>query len=56
MDLDLYKYLINNLNIPTTLIRNKQMIKLFTSAQIKLPIGGFMRVKPLNKKNNRKKK
>ena len=48
VDLDLYKYLINNLNIPTTLIKYK-MIELFTPTQIKLPIGGFIKVKPLNK-------
>ena len=53
--LDLYKHLINNLNIPKTLIKNKLILKMIGNVNIKLPIGGFIKVKPLNKKSHRKK-
>ena len=54
-DLDLYKHLINKLNIPKTLIKNKQILKMIGNDNIQLPTRGFIKVKPLNKKSKRKK-
>ena len=44
-DLDLYKYLINTLNIPKSLIKNRNILKIIGNNDIKLPLGGFIKVK-----------
>ena len=50
-DLALYKYLINTLNIPKSLIKNKKILKIIGNDNIKLPLGGFIKIKKLlNKK------
>ena len=51
-DLDLYKYLINRLSIPQSLIRNKDILQIIQNNGIHLPIGGFIKIrKTLNKKS-----
>ena len=51
-DLDLYKYLINRLSIPQSLIKNKDILQIFQNNGIHLPIGGFIKIrKTLNKKS-----
>ena len=50
-DLDLYKYLINRLSIPQSLIKNKDILQIIQNNGIHLPIGGFTKIrKTLNKK------
>ena len=50
-DLDLYKYLINRLSIPQSLINNKKILQIIQNNGIHLPIGGFIKIrKTLNKK------
>ena len=44
-DLDLYKYLINTLNIPKSLIKNRNILKIIGNNDIKLPLGGFIKIK-----------
>ena len=48
-DLDLYKYLINTLNIPKSLIKNRNTLKIIGNTDIKSPLGGFIKVKKINK-------
>ena len=51
-DLDLYKYLINRLSIPQSLITNKDILQIIQNNGIHLPIGGFIKIrKTLNKKS-----
>ena len=51
-DLDLYKYLINRLSIPQSLIKNKDILQIIQNNGIHLPIGGFIKIrKTLNKKS-----
>ena len=51
-DLDLYKYLINRLSIPQSLIKNKDILQIIQNKGIHLPIGGFIKIrKTLNKKS-----
>ena len=51
-DLDLYKYLINRLSIPQSLIENKDILQIIQNNGIHLPIGGFIKIrKTLNKKS-----
>ena len=51
-DLDLYKYLINRLSIPQSLIKNKDILQIIQNCVIHLPIGGFIKIrKTLNKKS-----
>ena len=50
-DLDIYKYLINRLSIPQSLIKNKNILQIIQNNGIQLPIGGFIKIrKRLNKK------
>ena len=50
--LDLYKYLINRLSIPKSLIKNKDILQIIQNNGIHLPIGGFIKIrKTLNKKS-----
>ena len=50
-DLDLYKYLINRLSIPQSLIENKYILQIIQNNGIQLPIGGNIKIrKRLNKK------
>ena len=50
-DLDLYKYLIKTLNIPKSVIRYRNILKIIGNNDIKLPLGGFIKVKTnFNKK------
>ena len=44
-DLDLYKYLINRLSIPQSLIKNKDILQIFQNNGIHLPIGGFIKIR-----------
>ena len=44
-NLDLYKYLINTLNIPKSLIKNRNILKIIGNDDIKLPLGGFIKIK-----------
>ena len=44
-NLDLYKYLINTLNIPKYLIKNGNILKIIGNNDIKLPLGGFIKKK-----------
>ena len=62
-DINYYKHMIYNLNIPISLIENKYMKNSFTSLQINLPVGGCIERKKLinkkiknDKKNTRKNK
>ena len=51
-DLDLYKYLINRLSIPQSLIKNTDILQIIQNNGIHLPIGGFIKIrKTLNKKS-----
>ena len=51
-DLDLYKYLINRLSIPQSLIKNKDILQIIQNNGMHLPIGGFIKIrKTLNKKS-----
>ena len=50
-DLDIYKHLINSLNIPKSLIKNKNILKIIENDGIQLPLGGYIKIrKRLNKK------
>ena len=50
-DLDIYKHLINSLNIPKSLIKNKNILKIIENNGIQLPLGGYIKIrKRLNKK------
>ena len=44
-DLDLYKYLINRLSIPQSLIKNKDILQIIQNNGIHLPIGGFIKIR-----------
>ena len=44
-DLDLYKYLINTLNIPKPLIKNRNILKIIENNDTKLPLESFIKVK-----------
>ena len=44
-DLDLYKYLINTLDIPKSLIKNRNILKIIGNDDIKLPLEGFIKIK-----------
>ena len=46
-DLDLYKYLINTLNIPKSLIKNRNILKIIGNDDIKLPFGDFIKIKKI---------
>ena len=51
-DLDLYRYLINRLSIPQSLIKNKNILQIIQNNGIHLPTGGFIKIrKTLNKKS-----
>ena len=51
-NLDLYKYLINRLSIPQSLIKNEDILQIIQNNGIHLPIGGFIKIrKTLNKKS-----
>ena len=51
-DLDLYRYLINRLSIPQSLIKNTDKLQIIQNNGIHLPIGGFIKIrKTLNKKS-----
>ena len=52
-DLHLYKYLINTLNIPKSLIKNRNILKIIGNDDIKLPLGGFIKKKKKLNKNLR---
>ena len=50
-DLDLYKYLINRLSIPKSLIKNRNILQIIQNNGKQLPLGGFIKIrKRLNKK------
>ena len=50
-DLDPYKYLINRLSIPQSLIKNRNILQIIPNNGLQLPIGGFNKIrKRLNKK------
>ena len=44
-DLDIYKYLINRLSIPQSLIKNKNILQIIRNNGIQLPIGGFIKIR-----------
>ena len=52
-DLDLYKYLINRLSIPQSLIKNKDILQIIQNNGIHLPIGGFIKIRKTLNKNSK---